>query len=151
MRYVFWIEDSKLVFIWFDHMVQYRILCTFEPVDGWVSVAEPYYENVFTQKCFVSHGISDTDFCILSSDWLAHSNAVFDVDWMPGENQLLTASGDQSIVLWDVGAEEKLSTFRGHTSSVKTVRFQFGGKGLCNTQFETSVWIWLCQNLKCFM
>jgi denticleless len=52
-----------------------------------------------------------------------HRNAVFDVEWMPGENKLLTASGDQTIALWDIATEQVVSVFRGHSSSVKTVRF----------------------------
>jgi WD40 repeat protein len=56
-------------------------------------------------------------------DWLGHRNAVFDVEWMPGENQLMTASGDQTINLWDVATEQIISVFRGHSSSVKVVRF----------------------------
>ncbi|XP_074658641.1 denticleless protein homolog [Tubulanus polymorphus] len=57
-------------------------------------------------------------------EWLAHTNAVFDISWLKGENKLLTASGDQTIVLWDVVSEEKLDVFKGHSSSVKSVGLQ---------------------------
>jgi len=60
---------------------------------------------------------------VLVADWQAHRNAIFDIDWMPGENQLVTASGDQDIALWDVAAECSIATFHGHTSSIKAVRF----------------------------
>ena len=66
--------------------------------------------------------------CCCLSDWLTHTNAVFDLEWTPAENSLLTASGDQTIVLWDVTEEEKLGTFRGHTSSVKTVQYRHTDK-----------------------
>lgn len=66
--------------------------------------------------------------CCCLSDWLTHTNAVFDLEWTPAENSLLTASGDQTIVLWDVAEEEKLGTFRGHTSSVKTVQYRHTDK-----------------------
>ena len=59
----------------------------------------------------------------LFSDWLAHKNAIFDLDWVPGKNQLVTASGDQTVALWDVETEQSLRVFRGHSSSVKTVRY----------------------------
>ncbi|XP_021363808.1 denticleless protein homolog [Mizuhopecten yessoensis] len=60
----------------------------------------------------------------LLSDWQAHSNAIFDLAWVPLENKLVTASGDQTAVLWDVPTAEKLDVFKGHTSSVRTVAFR---------------------------
>jgi WD40 repeat protein len=58
------------------------------------------------------------------SDWIAHSNAVFDVEWMREEQKLLTASGDQTICLWDVPNKKKLLTFKGHSSSVRSVKYR---------------------------
>lgn len=49
---------------------------------------------------------------------------------MPGESQLLTASGDKTIVLWDLPEEKKLATFEGHVCSVKTAKFQTDSKGM---------------------
>ncbi|XP_033734620.1 LOW QUALITY PROTEIN: denticleless protein homolog [Pecten maximus] len=60
----------------------------------------------------------------LLSEWQAHSNAIFDLAWVPLENKLVTASGDQTAVLWDVPRAEKLDVFKGHTSSVRTVAFR---------------------------
>ena len=57
----------------------------------------------------------------LAVDWQAHHNAIFDVEWMPAENQLLTASGDLNIALWDVAGESCIASFHGHTSSIKSV------------------------------
>jgi len=57
------------------------------------------------------------------ADWQAHRSAIFDIDWMPGENQLVTASGDKRIGLWDVASEHNIAVFHGHTSSVKAVHF----------------------------
>ncbi|WAR19019.1 DTLB-like protein, partial [Mya arenaria] len=58
------------------------------------------------------------------TDWGAHNNAVFDVEWSWGENRLLTASGDQTVCLWDTNTENKLLTFKGHTSSVRSVKYR---------------------------
>ncbi|XP_053394670.1 denticleless protein homolog [Mercenaria mercenaria] len=58
------------------------------------------------------------------TDWVAHNNAVFDVEWMAQEQKLLTASGDQTIGLWDVPSKKKLLTFKGHSSSVRSVRYR---------------------------
>ncbi|CAH1792154.1 unnamed protein product [Owenia fusiformis] len=57
-------------------------------------------------------------------EWLAHNNAVFDVTWVEQENKLLTASGDQTISLWDVDTTSCLGLFKGHSSSVKSVNFR---------------------------
>ena len=73
-------------------------------------------------------------------DWQAHRNAVFDVDWMPGENQLVTASGDQNIALWDVTAESSVAAFHGHTSSIKTVHFLLSHNGAFHCGTGTCVW-----------
>ena len=59
----------------------------------------------------------------LKRDWEAHKNAIFDLHWVPGKNQLVTASGDLTVALWDVETEQSLRVFRGHSNSVKTVRY----------------------------
>lgn len=58
------------------------------------------------------------------TDWTAHSNAVFDVEWSHSEHKLLTASGDQTLCLWDVNCQKKLLTCKGHTSSVRSVKYR---------------------------
>ncbi|KAI3428243.1 hypothetical protein D9Q98_006623 [Chlorella vulgaris] len=55
------------------------------------------------------------------AQWLAHQNAVFDIAWCNGDQHMLTASGDQSIALWETGTAEKLACFKGHSGSVKAV------------------------------
>ena len=39
--------------------------------------------------------------------WRAHDNAVFDVAWVHGDEQLLTCSGDQTSRLWDVATQTR--------------------------------------------
>ncbi|XP_031562015.1 denticleless protein homolog B-like [Actinia tenebrosa] len=57
-------------------------------------------------------------------EWTAHSNAIFDIAWMEGEAKLVTASGDQTALLWDVENGKCLSIFRGHSSSLKSANFR---------------------------
>jgi denticleless len=45
------------------------------------------------------------------ADWRAHNNAIFDLAWVDGVNKLLTAAGDQFIVLWDVPTGKKINSF----------------------------------------
>lgn len=53
--------------------------------------------------------------------WLAHSNAVFDICWVQDDRQMLTASGDQTVRLWDIEARAGLGVMKGHTGSVKSL------------------------------
>ncbi|XP_026668356.1 protein lethal(2)denticleless isoform X2 [Ceratina calcarata] len=57
----------------------------------------------------------------------AHCNAIFDVAWMPGELKLVTASGDHTAKLWDVGGSDikQVDCFHAHTRSVKTAVFRY--------------------------
>ena len=40
------------------------------------------------------------------------------------EFQQVTASGDQTVRLWDVNRDDCLAVFKGHTCSVKSVDFR---------------------------
>ena len=54
-------------------------------------------------------------------DWRAHYNAIFALAWVPGQQRLLTASGDQTCRLFDVQTQVELRAFHGHRGSVKAV------------------------------
>ncbi|KAM7509171.1 hypothetical protein LguiA_019624 [Lonicera macranthoides] len=54
-------------------------------------------------------------------DWIAHDNAIFDICWIKEDCNLLTASGDQSIKVWDVNVKKCLVALIGHTGSVKSL------------------------------
>ncbi|KAF4381600.1 hypothetical protein F8388_021228 [Cannabis sativa] len=54
-------------------------------------------------------------------EWVAHQNAVFDVCWIKGGTQILTASGDQTMKVWDVQEKKCTATLMGHTGSVKSM------------------------------
>lgn len=76
----------------------------------------------------------------------AHDNAIFDFQWCdpamqqhsgeitgvdrtgPVADLLITASGDQTLKVWDVTQLECLYTLRGHKGSIKTVRMQPGNQ-----------------------
>jgi len=56
-----------------------------------------------------------------AEQWFAHDNAIFDVAWCHRDDRLLTASGDQSVKLWDVETNVCHRTFKRHNGSVKAV------------------------------
>ncbi|KAI4492329.1 hypothetical protein M0802_009839, partial [Mischocyttarus mexicanus] len=75
----------------------------------------------------------------------AHSNAIFDVAWMPDELKLVTASGDHSARLWDVSQSEirQIEFFQAHMRSVKTVVFRPDDKAIFATgSRDGSIMIW---------
>ncbi|XP_055381821.1 protein lethal(2)denticleless [Condylostylus longicornis] len=55
-----------------------------------------------------------------------HFNAVFDLEWAPGEMKFVSASGDHTARLWEVteAGIVQCRTFTGHTRSVKTAAFR---------------------------
>lgn len=55
------------------------------------------------------------------SEWSSHYNAVFDVCWIKDDTQILTASGDQTVKIWDVQEKKCLGTLAGHNGSVKSI------------------------------
>ncbi|KAJ8750096.1 hypothetical protein K2173_014011 [Erythroxylum novogranatense] len=54
-------------------------------------------------------------------EWMAHQNAIFDVCWIRDDTNLLTASGDQTIKVWDVQEKKCTGVLTGHTGSVKSL------------------------------
>lgn len=62
-------------------------------------------------------------------NWLAHDNAVFDLQWCSNNERMLTASGDQTVKLWDVATEVCHRTFRFHRGSVKSIAVRPEGSG----------------------
>ncbi|XP_029449112.1 denticleless protein homolog isoform X2 [Rhinatrema bivittatum] len=76
-------------------------------------------------------------------EWAAHSNAVFDIAWVPGEHKIVTASGDQTARLWDVRAGELIGTCRGHQCSLKSVAFSKYEKAVfCTGGRDGNIMVW---------
>nr|XP_061842707.1 denticleless protein homolog [Nerophis lumbriciformis] len=79
----------------------------------------------------------------LLKEWLAHENAVFDIAWVPGESQLVTAAGDQMARLWDVKSGELLGSFKGHLCSLKSVTFAPEEKAVfCTGARDGNILVW---------
>ncbi|ALC42749.1 l-2-dtl [Drosophila busckii] len=55
-----------------------------------------------------------------------HFNAVFDLEWAPGQMRFVSASGDHTARLWEVTGSGicGLNSYVGHTRSVKTAAFK---------------------------
>lgn len=57
----------------------------------------------------------------LTASFLAHENSIFDISWIKGDALMLTASGDQTIKVWDVEHQIDVGVMRGHSGSVKSL------------------------------
>ncbi|XP_051122888.1 uncharacterized protein LOC127245846 [Andrographis paniculata] len=55
------------------------------------------------------------------SEWVAHQNAIFDLCWIKDDANMLTASGDQSIKVWDTQEKTCIRALMGHTGSIKSI------------------------------
>ncbi|XP_020574066.1 denticleless protein homolog B isoform X1 [Phalaenopsis equestris] len=55
------------------------------------------------------------------SEWVAHENAIFDICWIKDDSHLLTASGDQTIKIWNAERRKCIGLLAGHTGSVKSI------------------------------
>ncbi|KAL3833130.1 hypothetical protein ACJIZ3_007866 [Penstemon smallii] len=55
------------------------------------------------------------------SEWVAHSNAIFDICWIKEDTYILTASGDQSIKIWDTQEQKCIRALMGHSGSIKSI------------------------------
>ncbi|XP_061204362.1 denticleless protein homolog [Neopsephotus bourkii] len=76
-------------------------------------------------------------------EWQAHSNAVFDLAWVPGEHRIVTASGDQTAKVWDVRAGELLGACKGHQCSLKSVAFsRFEKAVFCTGGRDGNIMVW---------
>ena len=71
----------------------------------------------------------------------AHENAIFDLCWAPSSWQIITASGDQTSILFDIGTSSinPISIFRGHSASIKSVDFSPTNSGIDSQ--KNTLWI----------
>ena len=59
------------------------------------------------------------------AQWKLHDNAIFDFVWAHRDSQIVTASGDQTVKIFDVRREKVVRQICGHQGSVKSVSVFF--------------------------
>jgi len=76
--------------------------------------------------------------------WRPHSNAVMDLELSDDDRFIATASGDQSIHIYDLETCNSVSFLRSHEGSVKRVQFQpgSGSQILATCSRDGNVFIW---------
>ncbi|KAJ2609230.1 hypothetical protein EV177_004566 [Coemansia sp. RSA 1804] len=75
--------------------------------------------------------------------WKAHDNSVFDFEWSPFDDQIVTASADEMCKLWDVERQQALGVFSGHTQTVRSVSWQCSSLHCFSTASrDGSIMVW---------
>ncbi|MEA5518209.1 CHAT domain-containing protein, partial [Limnoraphis robusta] len=71
-----------------------------------------------------------------------HVNWVRAVSFSPDGKLLATASGDNTVKLWDASTGKEIKTLTGHTNSVNGVSFSPDGKTLATASGDNTVKLW---------
>nr|KYP54826.1 Denticleless protein isogeny [Cajanus cajan] len=108
-------EDSIPLSISFCKTSKFAHILAVSDEDGYVSLFNS--RRKFSETASFEENAEEAKIC----DWVSHQNAVFDLCWIKGDTQILTASGDQTIKLWDVQERKCLGVLTGHTGSVKSM------------------------------
>ncbi|XP_077459914.1 WD repeat-containing protein 1 [Stigmatopora argus] len=61
-------------------------------------------------KIFIHEGVNGELVTSLGGD-VAHKGGIYAISWSPDSSQLISASGDKTVKLWDVGARTAVTTF----------------------------------------
>ncbi|XP_054839315.1 denticleless protein homolog isoform X2 [Eublepharis macularius] len=114
--------------------------CTFSTVPDLQHILAVTNEDGFVRLYDTQTQASDKQ---VFREWQAHTNAVFDLAWVPNDHKIVTVSGDQTAKVWDVKTGELLGTCRGHQCSLKSVAFsRFERAVFCTGGRDGNIMVW---------
>ncbi|MEG4218614.1 AAA-like domain-containing protein, partial [Microcoleus sp. Pol14C6] len=71
-----------------------------------------------------------------------YSNSVFSVAFSPDGKTLASASGDNTIKLWNLQNQKNIKTLTGHSGLVRSVAFSSDGKTLASARDDNTIKLW---------
>ena len=83
--------------------------------------------------------------------FVGHSSAINDCVYSPDGERLLSASGDQTLRLWDAKSGECLLTLAGHESGVNGCAFSPDGERLLSASDDQTLRLWDSQSGDCLL
>jgi WD40 repeat protein len=73
---------------------------------------------------------------------MGHEGSVNSLAFGPGDGRLVSASFDETLLVWDFSSGDALLTLRGHTVPVAEVAFDPNGARVVSGSFDGSVLVW---------
>ncbi|XP_058058112.1 WD repeat-containing protein 37 [Anopheles bellator] len=95
---------------------------------------EPYEERERTD-------LLRTPLCEFSGPG-GHSMVVVAADWLPGSDQIITASWDRTAILWDVETREPLHTLTGHDDELTNASAHTNHRLVVTTARDSTFRLW---------
>lgn len=104
----------------------------------------------------VALGFSDNYIRILNlkdlsivKEFLAHDLSVFNLKYVPGENELVSVSRDAQFKIWDTDAEFKnIDSVAAHMYAINDIQFSPDGRYFATCSMDKSIKIWDATNRK---
>jgi len=71
-----------------------------------------------------------------------HTDRIYTVEYSPDGSRLVTASDDNTAIVWDIGAAAPVTILRGHTNRLTTAHFSANGARVVTAGFDAAARVW---------